>query len=60
MKRVGTLLTRALFAALLLVAVSAQVASANPGNGQSAQPASQPEDPGTAPDFQPQDPGTGD
>jgi len=51
MKRVRTLLTRAIVAALLLVALSANVASANPGSagtepGPSSGTTSIPEDPG--------------
>jgi hypothetical protein len=50
MKRVGTLLTRAFIAALLVLAFTAHAAYAD---GQ------QPEDPGTSLDTQPQDPGVG-
>jgi len=58
MKRVATLLARALFAAFLLVAVSAQVASADPGPDTTPSTSTQPEDPGTSSfDTQPQDPG---
>ena len=63
MKRVGTLLVRSLIGALLLLALTANVASADPGRGSShgAQPQLlQPEDPGTdgyQGDSQPEDPG---
>ena len=65
MKRVSTLLTRSLIGALLLRALTANVASADPGHGNhGAQPQLlQPEDPGTDDgggyegETQPEDPG---
>jgi hypothetical protein len=59
MKRVGTLLARAVIAALLVLAMHASVASADPGThpAPTANTLTQPEDPGFAPDSQPQDPG---
>jgi hypothetical protein len=62
MKRLRTLLARAIVAALLLLAFSANLASADPGSGSSGGASAQPqmlafpEDPGTASAF-PQDPG---
>ena len=66
MKRLVALVARALLATLLLLAVSANVASADPGkgHGQGPQPALvQPEDPGLGDggyvggESQPEDPG---
>jgi hypothetical protein len=69
MKRLAALAARALLVALLLLAVSASVASADPGKGHTqggGQPALvQPEDPGLGdggynggdPTTQPEDPG---
>jgi hypothetical protein len=59
MKRVGSLLARAFVAALLVLALNANVASADPGTrpAPTANTLTQPEDPGFAPDSQPQDPG---
>ena len=52
MKRVGSVLARVFVAALLVLALNANVARAD-GDGQ-------PEDPGTSLNAQPQDPGLGD
>ena len=67
MKRVGRLLARSLVGALLLLALTANVASADPGKGhghaQAGALLAQPEDPGLGDgggyegDSQPEDPG---
>jgi hypothetical protein len=66
MKRVGSLLARSLIGALLLLALTSNIASADPGNGQGGPLPQliQPEDPGTSaglqPQIQPEDPGFSD
>jgi hypothetical protein len=61
MKRFGSLAARTLVAALLLLALTANVASADPGTNSGAGPhptVAQPVDPGSAIDAQPVDPGS--
>ena len=62
MKPVRTLLMRAIVLALLLLSLSASLASADdgllaPDNGSGNAPTLLPEDPGLAPDMLPEDPG---
>ena len=62
MKQLRTLLARALILAVLLVALSSQVARADPGDPAldgvtTPAPNVIPEDPGIPPDLLPQDPG---